>query len=146
MNSSDIARDLASVSNLAVGYIDASQREADTITYSLETIDGAESLFPTAKDMVKFSQGINSQDFLPKSLQALMFHQHVNQKFGYGWFLRERGGVWDVSYHKGDLPGYTSFLSRRTTGNQMILLLSNAGGLDLADIENDIAKILKSPE
>ncbi|MCF0075566.1 beta-lactamase family protein [Dyadobacter sp. CY261] len=146
MNSSGVARDMASISNLAVGYKDASQQEVDEIAYSLGTIDGAGSLFSTATDMVKFSQGIDSQDFLPKSLQALMFRQHVNQKCGYGWFLRERGGVWDVSYHKGDLPGYTSFLSRRTTGNQMILLLSNASRLDLADLENEIAKILKGTE
>jgi CubicO group peptidase (beta-lactamase class C family) len=146
MTSSGVARDVACISNLAVGYKDASQQEADEIAYSLETIDGAGSLFSTATDMVKFSQGIDSQDFLPRSLQALMFLQHVDQKFGYGWYLRERGGVWDVSYHKGDLPGYTSFLSRRTTGNQMILLLSNASRLNLPELENEIAKILKGAE
>ncbi|MCF0065527.1 hypothetical protein MUK70_10625 [Dyadobacter chenwenxiniae] len=40
----------------------------------------------------------------------------------------------------------TSLLSRKTAGNQMMLLFSNAGGLDLADLENDIATILKAIE
>lgn len=143
MTSSGVARDVTGVPNLAIGYKDATQQEAEQISYSLEIIDGAGSLFSTANDMIKFAQGIYSEKFLSRSLRELMFHPHVREKFGYGWYLRERSGIWDVSYHRGDLPGYTSFLSIRKTNNQIILLLANAGGLDLADLENDIAKVLK---
>lgn len=79
-------------------------------------------------------------------MRDLMFQQHVKEKFGYGWFLRERRGIWDVAYHKGDLPGYTSFLSKKTTSHQTIILLCNANSLDLSDLENDIARVLKAKE
>jgi hypothetical protein len=103
-------------------------------------------LFSTTSDILKFHEGLHAQNFLSEPLRELLFRQHVKGRFGYGWFLRERGGVWDVSYHKGDLPGYTSFLSRREGANQMILLLANASGLDLADLENDISRVLGEKE
>ena len=146
MTSSGVARNVDTIPNLAIGYTNTTQEQPDKINYSLKIVDGAGSLYTTTSDMVKFNQGLNSQKFLSKPMRELMFRQHVKEKFGYGWYLRERGGIWDVSYHKGNLPGYTSFLSRRTTTNQMILLLANAGSLDLADIENDIARVLKANE
>jgi CubicO group peptidase (beta-lactamase class C family) len=144
MTSSGVARDVTGIPGLAAGYKDATQHEAETINYSLEVVDGAGSLFSTAADLLKFSEGIHSEKFLSAPMHNRMFHQHVDEKFGYGWFLRERGGVWNVAYHKGDLPGYTTFLSRKTTANQTIILLCNAGGLDPGDMENDIARVLKA--
>ena len=72
-----------------------------------------------------------------------MLTPQVEKKFGYGWFLRERAGVWDVSYHKGDLPGYTSFFSRRQSHQQCIILLANVQDIDVTKLENKIAQILK---
>jgi len=72
-----------------------------------------------------------------------MLKPHVRERFGYGWFLRERGGIWDVSYHEGDLPGYTSFISRRTQKKQVIILLSNSEEIDISGIKNEISQILK---
>ncbi|MBD2703931.1 beta-lactamase family protein [Spirosoma sp. BT702] len=146
MTSSGVARNLDSIPNLAIGYKTTAQEQPDTINYSLEVVDGAGSLFTTTSDLVKFNQGLYSEKFLTKRMRDLMVYQHVKEKFGYGWYLRERGGVWDVSYHKGDLPGYTSFLSRKTGSNQMIVLVANVGNLDLADLENDIAKVLKTKD
>jgi CubicO group peptidase (beta-lactamase class C family) len=146
MASSGVARQVDTIPNLAVGYQTAAQTQPAAITYSLAVVDGAGSLYSTAADLVKFNQGLNSDAFLSKRMRERMVHQHVKEKFGYGWYLRERGGIWDVSYHKGDLPGYTSFLSRRTQSNQLIVLLANAGGLDLADLENDISRVLKARE
>ncbi|GAB3333678.1 hypothetical protein GCM10027299_41430 [Larkinella ripae] len=146
MTSSGVARTTETVATLAMGYTNTKQGQRAAIPYSLEVVDGAGSLFTTTSDMVRFHESLNSQKLLSKPMRDLMLHQHVKEKFGYGWFLRERAGIWDVSYHKGDLPGYTSFLSRKTTTNQMILLLANAGGLDLADLENDLANVLKASE
>ena len=75
-----------------------------------------------------------------------MLKQHIPEKYGYGWFLRERGGVWDVYWHKGDLPGVTTYLSRRTQKDQLIVLLANAEKLDIGDLEKDIAELMKDPE
>ncbi|MGA0555346.1 serine hydrolase domain-containing protein [Larkinella sp. VNQ87] len=146
MASSGVARKLDTIPNLAVGYQTTDQAQPAVIPYSLVVVDGAGSLYSTTADLIKFNQGLNSNEFLSKQMRNLMVHQHVKEKYGYGWYLRERGGIWDVAYHKGDLPGCTSFLSRRSQSNQLIVLLANAGGLDLADLENDISRLLKAKE
>ncbi|CAG5010707.1 Penicillin-binding protein 4* [Dyadobacter sp. CECT 9275] len=146
MSSSGVARLLDTIPNLAIGYQAAAQTQLVTIPYSLAVVDGAGSLYSTAGDLVKLNQGLNSDAILSKKMRELMVYPHVKEKFGYGWYLRERGGIWDVSYHKGDLPGYTSMLSRRNGFNQLIVLLANAGGLDLADLENDISRVLQAKE
>lgn len=146
MTSSGVARQLDTIQNLAIGYQTTDQAAPAVIPYSLAIVDGAGSLYSTTADLARFNHGLNSEGFLSKRMRELMVHQHVQEKFGYGWYLRERGGVWDVSYHKGDLPGYTSFISRRSRSNQLIVLLANASGLDLADLENDISRILKAKE
>lgn len=146
MKSSGVAENLSSISSLAMGYKDATQQEPDPIDYSLRNVDGAGSIYSTAADLFRFTQGIGSTNFLSKSMQEQMFAQQVKEKFGYGWYLRERGGVWDVAYHKGDLPGFTSFISRRSSNNQVIVLLANATSLDLSDLESDIAKVLRSED
>jgi len=146
MVNSGVARKLDTIPNLALGYQTTSQAEVSAIPYSLAIVDGAGSLYSTADDLAKFNQGLNSDHFMSKAMRDLMVHQHVKEKFGYGWYLRERGGIWDVSYHKGDLPGYTGFMSRRSRSNQLIVLLANAGGLNLADLENDISRVLKEKD
>ena len=73
-----------------------------------------------------------------------MFKQHIPEKYAYGWFIREREGIWDVYWCKGNLPGVTTYISRRSHQNQLIILLANAENLDISAIEKDIAKILKS--
>ncbi|HYG37369.1 MAG TPA: hypothetical protein VD908_02065 [Cytophagales bacterium] len=45
-----------------------------------------------------------------------------------------------------NLPGVTTYISRRTQKNQFIVLLANAENLDISDIEKDIAKILKDSQ
>jgi CubicO group peptidase (beta-lactamase class C family) len=144
MNSSGVAHDLKLVSNLAVGYKTPSQAEPAVINYPLQIVDGAGSIYATATDLSKFDRALAEGKLLSAKSMDLMLQQHVKEKYGYGWYLRERGGVWDVSYHKGNLPGYTGFLSRQKTNDQAIIILANADNLDLADLEKDIAKILKA--
>jgi hypothetical protein len=60
--------------------------------------------------------------------------------------LLERGGIWDVYWHEGNFMGFTSFISRRIQKNHFIVLLANAENLELADLGNDIAKILKGQD
>lgn len=75
-----------------------------------------------------------------------MLAQHIPEKYAYGWFVKERGGIWDVYWHKGNLPGVTSYLSRRTGKDHCIILLANAEIPDIAEIENDIARVLKEKD
>jgi hypothetical protein len=75
-------------------------------------------------------------------MKEQMLKQHVAGDYCYGWFVRERGGIWDVYWHRGGLPGFTSYISRRIQKDQFIIMLSNADDLALNDIENGISKIL----
>lgn len=143
MNSSGVARDPHQISNLAVGYKTTNQVDPVEIGYSLKIVDGAGSLYSTADDLFKLDRSLYSDELLSRKSMDLMQSQHVEERFGYGWFLRERSGTWDVMYHEGDLPGHTSYFSRHTQNDEVIILLSNSEGLDLSNLENDISKILK---
>ena len=143
LRSSGVARDLRDIRNLALGYETAEQVSSTDIGYPLRIVDGAGSLYSTATDLFELDRTLYSEDILSKKSIELMQQQHVKERFGYGWFLRERSGIWDVMYHEGDLPGYTSFISRRTKKDEVIILLSNIQDLDLSDIESDLSAILK---
>ena len=143
MDSTGVARDLNKISNLAVGYKTINQQQIEEISYPMERNDGPGSLYSTALDLYKLDQALYSDTLLNKSTIDLMLTQHVKEKFGYGWFLRERGGIWDISFHQGNLPGYSAFLSRRRTNQQLIVILANATELNLSSLENKIAQILK---
>lgn len=143
LNASGVARNLRQINNLSLGYETSKQVNQIEIGYPLKIIDGAGSLYATVNDLFKLDRALYTEKLLSKKSIELMQKQHVKEKFGYGWFLRERSGTRDVMYHEGDLPGYTSFMSRRTKNDEVIILLSNSGGLDLGDLANDISRILK---
>lgn len=142
MTSSGVARN-SNLTTLATGYKDPSQMEVMTIDFPLENIDGAGSIYATVEDLYKLDRILYTDSLLSNEMKDKMLKQHVPGDYSYGWFVRERGGIWDVYWHRGSLPGFTSFISRRIQKNQFIILLSNANDLELNKIENGISKILK---
>lgn len=142
MTSSGIARN-SDLNKIVKGYKDAAQTASVTIDFPLENIDGAGTVYSTTGDLYKFDQALYTESILSKKMKEQMLKQHVQGKYCYGWFVRERGGVWDVYYHEGSLPGFAGFISRRVQKDQLIVLLSNAENAEVSDIENGIAKILK---
>lgn len=145
MNHSGVARNTVTAI-FAKGYKDASQKELTTVDYPFENIDGAGSLYSTTEDLYKLDNALRTNILLTEKTKSLMLKQHIPEKYAYGWFVRERGGIWDVYWHRGDLAGTTTYISRSTQRNQLIVLLANTENLDLSDIENEIAKILKAPQ
>lgn len=142
MTSSGVARN-SELDKIAKGYKDATQSEFVTIDFPLENVDGAGTIYSTTEDLYKLDRALYTESLVSAKMKEQMLKQHVPEKYGYGWYVRERGGVWDVYYHKGNLPGFASFITRRTQKNQFIVILSNAENTDLSDIENGIHKILK---
>jgi CubicO group peptidase (beta-lactamase class C family) len=142
MTSSDVAR-RSNLSNVATGHKDATQADVVNIDFPFENIDGAGSVYSTVDDLYKLDRALYTEILLSNEMKAQMLKQHVPEDYSYGWFVRERGGIWDVYWHRGSLPGFTSFISRRIHKNQFIIILSNADDLELSDIENGISKILK---
>lgn len=143
MNSSGVARS-SNLRKLAKGYTDATQTESASPDFPMENIDGAGSLYSTTEDLYKLDRALYGDSLLPSGMKEQMLKQHIPEKYSYGWFVREKGGLWDVYYHKGNLPGFVSFITRRTQKNQFVIILSNAGSADLSDIESDIHRILKA--
>lgn len=145
MNSSGVARnDQPGV--FAKGYKDASQKLVISVDFPFENVDGAGSIYSTTEDLYKLDQALRTAQLLTEKSKLLMLKQQIPAKYGYGWFLRERGGQWDTYWAKGDLAGVTTYISRRTKKKQVIVLLGNVGQLDVSDLENDIAKVLKNDE
>lgn len=142
MTSSGVAR-TSDLAILAKGYKDATQAEIASLDFPIENVDGAGSIYSTVEDLYKLDRALYTERLLSKEMNEQMLKQHVSGKYSYGWFVRERSGVWDVYWHKGNLPGFTSFISRRVEKNQFIIILSNAENSELSDMENGIAKILK---
>jgi CubicO group peptidase (beta-lactamase class C family) len=142
MTSSGVARS-SNLANLAKGYKDATQAEIVKLDFPIENVDGAGSVFSTVGDLYKLDRALYAESLLSTTMKEQMLKQHVAEKYSYGWFIRERGGIWDVYWHKGDLPGFTSFISRRVQKHQFIIILSNMENAGLSDLENGISKILK---
>jgi CubicO group peptidase (beta-lactamase class C family) len=145
MASSGVARS-SNLTNLARGYKDATQADIAIMDFPIENVDGAGSIYSTVEDLYRLDRILYTESLLSKKMTEQLLKQHVPEKYSYGWFVRERGGMWDVYWHKGDLPGFTSFISRRVQKNQVVVILSNAGNLDVSNIENGIAKILNAPD
>jgi CubicO group peptidase (beta-lactamase class C family) len=142
MTSSGVARN-SNFSDLATGYADAGQSKTSPISFPVQNVDGAGSIYSTTHDMYKFDRALYTDQLISQEMRSKMFSQQVPETYGYGWFTRERGGIWDVYFHQGNVPGFTSFVSRRIERDQFTILLSNAENLDLDDIENEIARALK---
>lgn len=145
MTSSGVARN-SELDKIAKGYKDATQSEPAIIDFPLENVDGAGTVYSTTEDLYKLDSVLYLESLLSAKMKEQMLKQHVPEKYGYGWFVRDRGGVWDVYYHKGNLAGFASFITRRTQKNQFIIILSNAENADLSDIENGIHKILRTQD
>jgi CubicO group peptidase (beta-lactamase class C family) len=145
MNQSGVARG-TDTSIYAKGYKDALQKEITTVDFPFENVDGAGSLYSTSEDLYNLDSALRNNNLLTEKTKSLMLKQHISEKYAYGWFIRERGGIWDAYWCKGDLPGVTTYMSRRIQKNQLIVLLAYAENLDMSDIEKDIAKILKDSQ
>jgi CubicO group peptidase (beta-lactamase class C family) len=139
---SGVARQIM-LSPLAKGYTDAAQNKESAVDYPFENIDGAGSVFSTTGDLYKLDKALKNNILLSENATKLMHTQHIKEKYGYGWFIKESGGIWDYYYHNGDLNGFTSYFSRRIQKDQTIILLANAENLDLDDIAADINRVLK---
>ena len=95
MDQSGVARD-TETAIFAKGYRDALQKETTIVDFPFENVDGAGSLYSTAEDLYKLDNALRNNNLLTEKAKSLMFKQHVPGKYAYGWFIRERGGLWDV--------------------------------------------------
>lgn len=142
MTSSGVARN-SMLHQLATGYRDATQSEKESVDFPLENIDGAGSVYSTTADLSLLDIALYDTVLLSNEMKDKMLKQQVAEKYGYGWFIRERSGHWSVYWQKGNLPGHSTYISRNIRGHQLIVILSNSGQVEVDEIEQDIYRIIK---
>jgi CubicO group peptidase (beta-lactamase class C family) len=104
MTSSGVAGN-ANVSTHVTGYADASQAKIVTIDFPLKNVDGAGSIYSTTQDLYALDRALYGRELLSDTMKAGMLKQHVPGRYSYGWYVRERGGVWDVYWQQGIFQG-----------------------------------------
>lgn len=144
MVDSGLLRSGRNISNLATGYrLEHGQRIVSPLDVPPETLDGAGSLYVTARDLARFDQALTDHRLLTADSHALMVRDHVKGRFGYGWFLAEQGGR-DFPWHEGGYRGFTAVLVRQIHRHEMIAILANTEDASVLELRTKALRILKA--
>jgi len=144
MHDSGLLRTGVTVPGLSRGYrLNSGQPAPVELGVAIEALDGAGSLYATARDLWRFDQALASEKILPRKLQELMLSQQVKGKYGYGWFLDEQGGEY-FPWHKGDYRGHTAIFVRQINRQEVIVILSNQEETDVLGLRTKILRALKA--
>jgi CubicO group peptidase (beta-lactamase class C family) len=144
MRDSGLLRTGHDTPGLSRGYrLNAGQPVPVAWDVAIEALDGAGSLYTTARDLWRFDRALASGELLPLEAQALMHSQQVKGKYGYGWFLDEQGGEY-FPWHKGDYRGHTAILVRQIHRQEVIVILSNQEEADVLEMRSKILRALKA--
>jgi CubicO group peptidase (beta-lactamase class C family) len=144
MKDSGLARSGRSIPNLATGYhLQSGKPKPAEMGVAMEVLDGAGSLYTTARDLWRFDQALAAETILSRKMQDLMLTQQVEGRYGYGWFLSEQGGRY-FPWHKGDYRGYTAILVRQIHRKETIVILSNLEEADVSGLRTKVLRALKA--
>jgi CubicO group peptidase (beta-lactamase class C family) len=144
MRDSGLLRTGLDVPGLSRGYrLNAGQPVPVDWGVAIEALDGAGSLYTTARDLWRFDLALTSGKILSRETQALMLSQQVKGKYGYGWFLEEQGGKY-FPWHKGDYRGHVAILVRQIHRDEVIVILSNQEEADVLGMRTKILRALKA--
>lgn len=144
MKDSGLVRTGRPLENLAKGYqLKGGKPVSVEPDIPMEIVDGAGSLYATARDLWRGDQALVAEKILSKKSQDLMLTQQVKGRYGYGWFLSEQGGRY-FPWHKGDYRGYGAIFVRQIHRQETIVILSNLQDADVADLRTDVLRALKA--
>lgn len=143
MADSGVARRDRGPQGLARGH----RRESDRVVpvelgVALEALDGAGSLYTTARDLARFDRALARGELLRPETQKLMVTPQVKERFGYGWFLGEQGGR-TFPWHKGDFRGHAAVFVRQVHRDEAIVILSNLERTDVLGLRTRVLQLLK---
>jgi CubicO group peptidase (beta-lactamase class C family) len=143
MEDSGLVRSGLSIPNLAIGYhLRHGELEPAEMGVAMEVLDGAGSLYTTARDLSRFDQALAAETILSRKMQDLMLTQQVKGRYGYGWFLSEQGGRY-FPWHKGDYRGYAAMFVRQIHRQEVIVILSNLEEADVSALRTKVLRALK---
>lgn len=144
MKDSGVLRSGVVVPGLARGYRRNSGQLVPTeLGVVPEALDGAGSLYTTARDLGRFDAALANDKLLSRKTQDLMVSQQIKGQYGYGWFLSEQGGKY-FPWHKGDYRGYAAVLVRQIHRQEAIVILANIEETDVLGLRTKILQALKA--
>lgn len=143
MTNSGVVRTGRPIEGLARGHRTEEDRLVPAeLGFAIEAVDGAGSMYSTARDLWRFDQALATEKLLSPSMKQLMVTQHVKERFGYGWFLSEQGGQY-FPWHTGQIPGHATVLVRQTHRNEVIVILSNIQEANVGHLKTRVLQVLK---
>jgi len=132
---------------LATGYSYESPSEFSATPFNSSVVGWADgNIISTVEDMYLWDQALYTDRLVSPHLLAQAFTP-VNpedpslSRYGYGWFISSRRGLQEV-HHAGGTLGFVSNFCRFVDEKTCIVLLSNAAGIDLAEITGRIAELV----
>jgi CubicO group peptidase (beta-lactamase class C family) len=143
MNDSGVLRTGRQVAGLARGHRGVIGLVPVDADFAPEAVDGAGSIYSTARDLWRFDRALESGRILSPEMQALMYRQHVPGRYGYGWFLSEQGGRY-YPWHSGDMSGYSASLVRQIQRDETIIILGNTGSTEAHALQKEFLQLLEA--
>jgi CubicO group peptidase (beta-lactamase class C family) len=143
MRDSGVLRGDRTPDNLSVGHRGKVELEVARLDFAPEAVDGAGSIYSTARDLFKLDRALAAGRLLKPETVALMHRQHVPGRFGYGWFLSEQGGAY-YPWHAGNMAGYSASLARQIHRDEVVIILANGAATDARELQQRYLKLLKA--
>ena len=110
----------------------------------------AGSLYSTVEDLYLWDQALYTDKLLTEKTKALLFKPSIpalGESYAYGWFVgnvaigRSADSVMEIE-HGGSINGFNSLISRIPSEKNLVVLLNNTGGTNLAQMSRAIRGIL----
>jgi CubicO group peptidase (beta-lactamase class C family) len=143
MRDSGVLRSDRAPDNLSAGHRGQTELAVATLDFAPEAVDGAGSLYSTARDLLAFDRALVAGKLLKPETLALMHRQHVPERFGYGWFLSEQGGAY-YPWHAGDMAGYSASFARQIHRDEVAIILANGAATDARELQQQYLRVLKA--
>ena len=142
MTDTGVLRSGTPVAGLAIGYRNTGGKSViSPLGVPPEVLDGAGSLYTTARDLGRFDQALNEERVLSRALQDLMVTPQVGDH-GFGWSLGEQGGKY-FPWHMGSYRGYAAVFVRQVHRHEMISILANDQDTDVLGLRVKVLRLLK---
>jgi CubicO group peptidase (beta-lactamase class C family) len=131
--------------DLAIGYRDSSTIKADFVDMSIPYASGA--LYSTVLDLYRWDKSLDTAKLIPQDLQEQMFTAQASipdsaeASYGYGWVITQILGH-QVFQHRGDIVGYSSYITHFPDDRGTIIVMSNQQNVDSVKIGSVLAEKL----
>ncbi|MES2279610.1 MAG: serine hydrolase [Bacteroidota bacterium] len=122
------------------------------IHYDAANTMGAGGIYSSAADLLKYHDGLMTEQLLPKAQRAEMLKPRVefldyNAWYDYGWMtdkaaFNQSANKHVITYHPGTDIGFFTMYTRQADTNTCIILLNNTGDFPRYDMTDLILDIL----